>query len=156
MQIDVLWDPANSIYTMCVHACVHAWVWCLCVCAFVCVYIHCVFVCICLCVCVWENYFKAAPGTVGFISFLCVITMPAFFPPNGPASDIVHNPVSATLKCPLSQNRSGPLYLTDAQESFSHHGNTSRPATATDSPISKDGCCLSRQHVHLVVFLFDD
>lgn len=104
--------------------------------------LHNVFVCECVCECVYVpeyvDLFKAnSSGDFG-IHLLLMCYQHASFS-NGAASDIVHKPASASLKSPLSQNSSGPLYLTDAQESLSHHDNTSQSATATDSGINKDG-----------------
>lgn len=85
------------------------------------------------------DLFKASSSGDFGIHLLLMCYQHASFS-NGAASDIVHKPASATLKSPSSQNSSGQLYLTDAQESLSHHGNTSRSATATDSAVNKDGC----------------
>lgn len=97
----------------------------------------------CLCVCVYVpeyvDLFKASSSGDFGIHLLLMCYQHASFS-NGAASDTVHKPASASLKSPLSQNSSGPLYLTDAQESLSHHGNTSQSATATDSGVNKDGC----------------
>ncbi len=102
----------------------------------------CVCVCLCVCKCVYVleyvDLFKASSSGDFGIHLLLMCHQHASFS-NGAASDIVHKPASASLKSPLSQNSSGPLYLTDAQESLSHHSNTSRSATATDSGINKDG-----------------
>lgn len=129
MQIDVLGDYANSACTL------------LCVCVCVCVYVP-----------EYVDLFKASSSGDFGIHLLLMCYQHASFS-NGAASDIVHKPASASLKSPLSQNSSGPLYLTDAQESLSHHGNTSQSATATDSGINKDGRP-SSQDIDLGVCLF--
>lgn len=112
--------------------------------------------CLCVCVCVYVpeyvDLFKASSSGDFGIHLLLMCYQHASFS-NGAASDIVHKPASASLKSPLSQNSSGPLYLTDAQESLSHHGNTSQSATATDSGINKDGRP-SSQDIDLGVCLF--
>ena len=110
-------------------------------------------VCVCVCVCVYVpqyvDLFKASSsGDFGNHLLLMCYQHASFS--NGAASDIVHKPASGSLKSPSSQNSSGPLYLTDAQESLSHHGNTSQSATATDSGINKDGHRAS-QDIHVGV-----
>jgi len=101
--------------------------------------LHCVSVRVCVYEPEFVNLFKAGSSGDFGIHLLLICYQYANFS-NGAPSDIVHKPASAFLKRPLSQNSSGPLYLTDAQESFSHHGNTSLPATATDNGVNKDGC----------------
>lgn len=105
--------------------------------------------CVLMCWNKWAYLKPVALGILGFISSSCVISTPAFQMVR--QSDTVHKPASASPKSPLSQNSSGPLYLTDAEESLSHQGNTSRSATARDSGINKDGHLLT-QGVHLGVF----
>lgn len=109
--------------------------------------------CVCVYVPEYVDLFKASSsGDFGIHLPLMCYQHGSFS--NGAASDTVHKPASASLKSPLSQNSSGPLYLTDAQESLSHQGNTSQSATATDSGINKDGRP-SSQDFHLgVCFLF--
>lgn len=105
--------------------------------------LHYVFVCVCVYVPEYVDLFKAGSSGDFGIHLLLMCYQHASFS-NGAASDIVHKPASASLKSPLSQNSSGPLYLTDAQESLSHRGNTSQSATATDSGINEDGHPSSR------------
>lgn len=101
--------------------------------------LHYVFVCVWAYVPKYEDLFKAkSSGEFGIHLLLMCYQHASFW--NGAASDIVHKPASASLKSPLSQNSTGLLYLTDAQESLSHHGNTFQSATATDNGINKDGC----------------
>lgn len=78
-------------------------------------------------------YFKATLMDFGDSSPLMCYRHVSFF--NCRASDTVHNTATTTLKCPLSWNSSGLLYLTDAQESLSHQRNTSHPPMARDSAI---------------------
>lgn len=111
--------------------------------------LHYVFVCVCVYVPKYADLFKASSSGDFGIHLLLMCYQHASFS-NGAASDIVHKPASASLKSPLSQNSSGLFYLTDAQESLSHHGNTSQSATATDSGINKDGCP-SSQDIHVGV-----
>lgn len=99
----------------------------------------CVCVCVFTCRSMWTYLKPVALGTFGIHLLLLMCYQHSSFFSNGAASGIVHKAASASLKSPLSQNSSGPLYLTDARESLSHHGNTSQSATATDNGINKDG-----------------
>lgn len=94
--------------------------------------------CVCVCVLEYVHLFKASRyGDFG-IHLLLMCYQHASFS-NGAACETVHK--TGSLKSPRSQNscsRSGPLYLTDAQESRSRQA-TPRSATATDSGINKDG-----------------
>lgn len=94
--------------------------------------------CLCVFTCqsMWTYLKPAALGTLGFISSSCVISMPTFRTVHQ-VTQYINQPLP--LKSPLSQNSSGLLYLTDAQERLSHHSDTSQSATATDSGINKDG-----------------